>query len=92
MTMPPQCEIFAWLAVLGVMLGTSLGILFLRHLLFSIRRKETLRETIKKAGEENTICSFTFAITLGILAQSLATPGLEMHFCGYVKTMQRACR
>lgn len=59
MTMLPQCEIFAWLAVLGVMLGTSLGILFLRHLFFSIRRKETLRETIKKAGEENTICSFT---------------------------------
>ena len=52
MTLPPQCEIFVEFAKLGLMICISLGIIFLRHLFFSIRRKETLRETVKKAGRK----------------------------------------
>lgn len=92
MTLPPQCEIFVEFAKLGLMLCIILGIIFLRHLFFSIRRKETLRETIKKARTENTIFIFMFAINVCFIVQGRISAHLERHFCGYVKTIQSPCR
>ena len=88
MTLPPQCEIFVELTKLGLMLCISLGIIFLRHLFFSIRRKETLRETVKKARTENTIFIFVFAINVCLIVQGRISAHLERHFCGDVKTIQ----
>lgn len=92
MTLPPQCEIFVELAKLGIMICISLGIIFLRHLFFSIRRKETLRETVKKARTENTIFIFVFAINVCLIVQGRIGTRLERHFCGDVKTIQSPCR
>ena len=92
MTLPPQCEIFVEFAKLGPMICISLGIIFLRHLFFSIRRKETLRETVKKARTENTIFIFVFAINVCLFVQGRIGASLEKHFCADVKTIQRACR
>ena len=92
MTLPPQCEIFVEFAKLGLMICISLGIIFLRHLFFSIRRKETLRETVKKARTENTIFIFVFAINVCLIVQGRIGTRLERHFCGDVKTIQSPCR
>ena len=92
MTLPPQCEIFTEFAKLGIMLCIILGIIFLHHLFFSIRRKETLRETVKKARTENTIFIFVFAINVCFIVQGRISTHLERHFCGVVKTIQSPCR